>query len=258
MSIGNLNLTIQEVIAVVGVLAAFMTALLSLIGLRWNRQALEAKDAQLGTLKQQMEALRDRTPSEIHKQIVALKDLMESEIARLQTNLQDSNDLLRKKSDEVTDEKRAIGTMLGYGRVFFGIDDGELLIRRLHELLYTRSGPIEYGEQELAIWSFYLNAVRLVMPNDESCASVVTGNPEWMLDYLIKPLLACMRFRSLKSPAKEVLEKVCAALEATPFAYEVPIYRDAIVRAEEGYNYLEGSLPPDLQMRLIEGYKKES
>ena len=36
-----MTITIQEVIAVVGVLSAFLTALVSLIGLRWNKQALE-------------------------------------------------------------------------------------------------------------------------------------------------------------------------------------------------------------------------
>jgi hypothetical protein len=253
-----MKLTIQEVIAVVGVLTAFLTALVSLIGLRWNKQALEAKDAQLGSLKQQLDALRDRTPAELQKQMVALKDLMESEVSRLQKSLEESNDLLRRKSAEVSDEKRAIGTMLGYGRLFFGIDDGELLVRRLHELLYTRSGPIEYGEQELATWSFYLNAVRLVMPNDDACAGIVTGNPEWMLDYLIIPLLACMRFRSLKRPAREVLDRVCTTLESTPFTHEVPIYREAIERAEGGFDFLAGHFPRDLQMRMIQSKKNDA
>lgn len=240
----------------VGVLAAFLTALVSLVGLRWNKQALDAKDAQLGNLRQQLDALKDRTPSEIHKQVVALKELMESEVSRLQTSLEESNDLLRRKSVEVSEEKRAIGTMLGYGRLFFGIDDGELLIRRLYELVYARYGPIDYGEQELAIWSFYLNAVRLVMPNDEACSAIVSGNPEWMLDYLIKPLLACMRFRTLKKPAREAVERVCLALENTPFAHEVPIYRDAIERAEGGFDFLSSDLPSELQMRMLDVAKE--
>jgi len=245
-----MNLTIQEVIAIVGVLAAFLTALVSLIGLRWNKQALEAKDAQLSSLKQQLDALRDRTPAELQKQMVALRDLMESEVSRLQKSLEDSNELLRSKATEVSDQKRAVATMLGYGRLFFGIDDGELLVRRLHELLYTRSGPIDYGEQELAIWSFYLNAVRLVMSNDEACSGIVSRNPEWMLDYLIKPLLACMRLRSIRKPAREVLERVCAAMERTPFSHEVPVYLEAIERAEGGFEFLGGSFPDDLRVRL--------
>jgi hypothetical protein len=253
-----MKLSIQEVIAVVGILTAFLTALVALIGLRRNKQALEAKDAQLGSLKQQLEALRDRNPAELQKQVVALKELMESEFSRLQKKLEESNDLLRRKSDEVSDEKRAIGTMPGYGHLFFGIDDGELLIRRLHELLYTRSGPIDYGEQELAIWSFYLNAVRLIMPNDEACAGIVTGGPEWVLDYLILPLLACMRFRSLKRSSREVLDRVCTALESTSFAHEVPVYREAIKRAEDGFNFLEGSLHRDLQLRLIQDKKSDT
>src|SRR5262245_29910754 len=106
-----MKLSIQEVIAIVGVLTAFLTALVSLIGLRWNRQALEAKDAQLGSLKHQLDALQDRTPAELQKQVVALKELMESEVNRIQKNLEDSNILLRRKSAEVSDEKRAVATM---------------------------------------------------------------------------------------------------------------------------------------------------
>jgi hypothetical protein len=246
-----MKLSIQEVIALVGVLTAFLTALVSLIGLRWNRQALEAKEAQLSNLKQQLDALRDRTPAELQKQMVALKELMESEVDHLKKSLTNSNELLRRKAAEISDEKRAAATMLGYGRLFFGIDDSELLVRRLHELLYTRSGPIDYGEQELSIWSFYLNAVRLIMPNDQACAGIVSGNPEWMSDYLITPLLACMRFRSLRQPAREVLERVCSAMERTPFAHEVPIYRDAIERAEGGFEFLSGSFPQDLCARII-------
>ena len=68
---------------------------------------------------------------------------------------------------------------------FFGIEDGELLVRRLHSLLYDRAHKIDYGEQELAIWSSCVNAVRLVIPNEEACDGIVSGNPEWMLDYLI-------------------------------------------------------------------------
>ena len=92
-----MNLTIREVIAVVGVLAAFLTALVSLIGLRWNKQAFEVKDEQLGTLRLQLDALRDRTPAELQKQMVALKDLMESEVSRLQKSLADQTKSFVKK-----------------------------------------------------------------------------------------------------------------------------------------------------------------
>lgn len=242
--------TIQETIAVVGVLSAFLTALVSLIGMRWNKQALDAKDAQMASLKQQVDSIKDRTPAELHKQVVALKELMEAEVAHLQKSLDESNVLLRRKSAEVSDEKRTIAGMLGVGRLFFGIDDGELLIRRLHGLLYTHGSRINYGEQELAIWSFYVNATWLIMPNDEGCAAIVSGNPEWMLDYLILPLLASMRFRSLRKPARELLERVCGAMEATPFSNEVPIYREAIEQAEGGFDFSSGDLPTTLALKL--------
>ena len=81
-----------------------------------------------------------------------------------------------------------------------------------------------------------------------------------MLDYLIIPLLACMRFRSLKRPAREILERVCTVLEGTPFAHEVPIYRDALGRAEKGFDFLAKQLPMDLGLRLYDvsaKFKKE-
>ena len=101
--------------------------------------------------------------------------------------------------------------------LFFGIDDGELRVRRLHSLLYDRAHKVDYGQQELAIWSFYVNAVRLVIPNEEACDGIVSGNPEWMLDYLILPLLASFRFRTLRVGAKEIIGRVCVSLEKTHF-----------------------------------------
>lgn len=152
----------------------------------------------------------------------------------------------------MSDEKRSIATLTGYGRLFFGIDDGELLVRRLHSLLYDRSSKIDYGEQEMAIWSFYVNAVHLAMPNDEACTAIVTGNPEWMLDYLVLPLLASMRFRTLRRPALELLERVCTAVEHTPFAYEVPAYREAIERAEAGHDFSDMTLPSGIAARIMQ------
>ena len=78
-----------------------------------------------------------------------------------------------------------------------------------------------------------------------------------MLDYLIKPLLACMRFKTLTRLARELLQRVCAAIEATPFAHEVPIYREAIDRAASGYNFFEhDNLPTDLLIRMMNSKPK--
>ena len=140
--------------------------------------------------------------------------------------------------------------------LFFGIDDGELRVRRLHSLLYDRAHKIDYGERELAIWSFYVNAVRLVMPNEEACDGIVSGNPEWMLDYLILPLLASLRFRTLRVGAKEIIERVCVSLEKTPFGHEVWAYREAVQRADEGHDFSDRSLPSGISVRLIQGKPK--
>ena len=247
-----MNLTIPEVIAVVGVLAAFLTALVSLVSLRWSKQAFDAKDAQLSTLKQQLDAVKERSPAELHKQVVALKDMMGEQISRLENSLNESNDLLRRKTAEISEDKRAITTMMGYGKLLFGIDDGELMIRNLYGFLYTRPGlPIDYGEQQLAIWTFYVNAVRLLLPDEQAVKVLVERSPEWILDYLIMPLLASIRFRSLLNPAKELLNAICDGMEATPFSNEVSMYRAAMERAEQGYDFLAGNLPSDLAVQLI-------
>jgi hypothetical protein len=94
------------------------------------------------------------------------------------------------------------------------------------------------------------------MPSDEGCAAIVSGNPEWMLDYLIMPLLAAMRFHSLRKPARELLERVCKAIEATSFSHEVPFYREAIEEAEGGYDFSSGNLPTtNLVLKLAEVQK---
>lgn len=244
-----MSISITEVVALVGVLTAFLTALVAAIGLRWNKQTMTAKDAQLDTLRQQLEALRDRTPAELQKQMIALKDLMESETTRLQSSLRQSNELLRRKSAEISEETRYLAASFGRARIM-GLDDGEILIRQLHGLLYDRRQKIDYGEQELAIWTFYVRVVQIGIPNAEVCKTIVTGNPEWMLDYLITPLLGSMRFQSLRISAKEALERVFDAIEGTPFSYEVPIYREMLARAAAGYDFSIGYMPEDLEIEM--------
>ena len=77
-----------------------------------------------------------------------------------------------------------------------------------------------------------------------------------MLDYLILPLLASLRFRTLRVGAKEIIERVCVSLEKTPFGHEAWAYREAVQRADEGHDFSDRSLPSGISVRLIQGKMK--
>ncbi len=80
----------QEAITVVGVLSAVLTVLISLIWLLWNRQPVETDEMQDIVLPRQLtETQRNVLPAELHQQVVSLKEMIESEITRLQENLDD-------------------------------------------------------------------------------------------------------------------------------------------------------------------------
>lgn len=80
----------QEVITVVGVLSVVFTMLISLIWFLWNRQPVETDEMQDIVLPRQLtETQRGALPAELHQQVVSLKEMIESEITRLQENLDD-------------------------------------------------------------------------------------------------------------------------------------------------------------------------
>lgn len=132
-------MTVQETVAIVGVLSAFLGALVALMGLRWSKQAVDAKDAQIAALRQQVDQWKDMSPGSVQTHVRALKELLEPQIEELRQNLNESNELLRRKSMEVTDEKRQIAALTGMGKLIFGIDDAELTVRRLTAWFMTEA-----------------------------------------------------------------------------------------------------------------------
>lgn len=202
-------------------------------------------NAQSAQLRHQIQAFKDLSPAELHGQVRGLKQMMSEEIARLEKTLQQLNELLLRKTDEVNKEKRTIATTLGIG-------SGEIVARCLYGFLFQRPGmPIDYGEIQLEVTSFYVNAVKLFLDNENILREFIQSGSEWVLDYLLLPLLSCMRFKTLLNPSAEMAYAICAEMESTPFAWEVKIYREAIKRAKSGEGFSEGILPNDLLEKLL-------
>ena len=142
-------MTIPEIVGVVAVLSAFLTAVVAVIGVRWSKQVVETKDAEISGLKTQVVALKD--------QVSATRGPLDEEIEDLKSQLQISNTLLQNKTDEIADERRDAAAVMGRGKAIFGIEDSELEIRAIKEIVFDRMGkPIDYGDQTRAIWSFYV------------------------------------------------------------------------------------------------------
>ena len=155
-------LKVNEVIAVIGVLTGFLGAAAAIITARWNRRAT-LSDETVATLRQQMDMIKqqatqtesnlkeqlsyykDLSPADIQKQLSAVRLLLTERIKDLEEKLETSNRLLRDKTAEVSENKVAIATALGYGKVFLGINDAELLARALAGLITNYGRIIDFG-----------------------------------------------------------------------------------------------------------------
>ena len=252
------NLDLREVIAVVGVFAAMLTALISLITVRWSKHAFTAKDSEISQLKQQIAGLKEVTPAELRKQLVALRESFDETTIQLRADLTETNQRLRDKSGEVSENQLKISFALGWGKLLLGVNDGELMARRLSGLLFHNHGvSIDYGEQDLNIRTFYLQAMQLSFENDESRKEIVSSSPEWILDFVILPLCSIMHYKTLCQPAKALATKFCTDIEESSYRHEVPIYKKAIEQAFEGVEFKERILPIDLQAEMDKAYEQK-
>jgi hypothetical protein len=60
---------------------------------------------------------------------------------------------------------------------------------------------------------------------------------EWVLDFVLKPILWCTTISATKKAAEKLFREVCEILEAKgSIAYEVPAYREYLAIALSGAN----------------------
>lgn len=75
------EINITNVGAIVGVLSGFLTTVVGLLGYRWSKQVVEAKDAQIAGLKEQVASLKDLSPDTVKKQSQAVIDSLRDELS---------------------------------------------------------------------------------------------------------------------------------------------------------------------------------
>jgi hypothetical protein len=239
-------MNIQETVAVAGVLTAFLTATVALIGLRWNKQAAEAKDAEISSLKSQISVLESQSPASLSTQFAALRNAMEQEILDLRKQLEISNRLLAEKTAEVSADKRAAADIMGRARLLFDISTAELELRRLRATIFWYSPePRDFGEATDSVWSFYVGAMRLIVPNAQAAVEVAAASDEWLGDYGIMPLIIAMSYDHVREQAAEIASELIDGLAKTWRASEAGFWRKILARADRGEVFASLQLPVD-------------
>jgi hypothetical protein len=129
-------------------------------------------------LKEQLAYYKDLSPADIQKQLTAVRLLLTERIQTLEEHLETSNRLLREKTAEVSASKIAAATALGWGKIFLGINDAELLARALAALITSYGKVIDFGEVDLSVKSFYIGIMRLLVRNDIFRQQFIGNSPE--------------------------------------------------------------------------------
>jgi hypothetical protein len=92
--------------------------------------------------------------------------------------------------------------------------------------------------------------MRLLVRNDIFLEQFIGNSPEWILDYVILPMLACAKYKTLEPVIEETLGRVFEEMQKTPYSAEVPIYMEALQRAKSGQDFSSLNLPTDLGLKL--------
>lgn len=145
--------------------------------------------------------------------------------------------------------------ILGYGKIFLGINDAELFARALAGLITQYGQVIDFGEVDLSVKSFYIGFMALLIRNDEFVKQFVDNSPEWILDYVIMPLLACVRYKTLSGAISNILKRLFSEMEKTSYAHEVPIYEEALEYAKAGGDFSRLGLPTNLKIKLYRAHE---
>jgi hypothetical protein len=237
--------------------AGFLGAATAIVTARWNRRAVLSEEA-IAALKQQMDLIKQQatqTETNLKEQLAYYKELSPADIQKeriqtLEEKLETSNRLLREKTAEVSANKIGVATAMGYGKIFLGVNDAELLARALAGLITSCGKIIDFGEVDLSVKSFYIGFMRLLVRNDIFLEQFIGISPEWILDYVILPMLACAKYKTLEPVIEETLGRVFVEMQKTPYSAEVPIYMEALQRAKSGQDFSSLNLPTDLGLKL--------
>ena len=234
------NIKLTDVVAALGVLTAFVTALVGLLSYRSSKQVIEAKDAQIAGLKEQIVALKDLSPEAVKKQSQAVIDTLQARVSSLQDELAAVRKKLREKSEQLQEAASKNAETFGMYRAAFNISNNELELRRLSSfIMLSPWNPRPFPDNNLYPYEFYLNALDFFRRDEGFTKQAVMEASEWILDYLLYPLLACMlRAPGLAGRAEEIYSEFVSELQVQDIlSDELPLYRDLLRMVRQGVDW---------------------
>jgi len=235
---------ITDVLAIVGVLSGFLTAVVGLIGYRWSKQVVEAKDAQIAGLKEQIGSLKDLSPETVKKQSQAVIESIRDELATVRLELAATRAKLKEKATKLDDALSEREINLGIPKALFDISDYELELRRLSSFIMRRSwNPRKFPENEDYGYEFFLKAIDFYRRDPTFTSGAVAQASEWIMDFLFYPLLACIiQAPHLRDRANAVYQDFLNEIESQGIlSDEVPLYRDVqrLANSDIGFSDLQ-------------------
>jgi hypothetical protein len=142
-----------------------------------------------------------------------------------------------------------------------GVSDLEIVFRELNDLLFDRFDIARQKSESIA-----LGVVELV-DRIVSCSLQREGMPlrameEYVLDFVLKPLLWCATFAAARDSAVKVFDSVCGLLEACcSLGYEVPVYKEYLAVVLSGADMSEGlhsECFQDVGLRMLRAQEKHN
>lgn len=154
----------------------------------------------------------------------------------------ESMHLIEVKVDYIlASDKAVIGnSRLDELRGMLGISDMELVFIDLNTLLFDRFDGLKPEFETLAPRVVALIDHIAKHSHDHQGFPLITME-EWVLDYVLKPLLYCVSHRISKKQAEKAFNGVCNVIEAVgSLSHEVPFYRNYLKIASKGADISDG------------------
>ncbi len=234
------ELSIPEIVAIVGVLSTLLAALVGLIGYKWSKQAFDSKDAQIAVMREQIVALKDLAPDTVRKQNQAVVDSLNTELTSLRAELSTTRTKLKDKSTRLEQVEMKLSSNLGITKAAFAISDYEIELRRLSSFIMKSAWtPRSFPDGEGYGYEFYLMAIDFLRRDPEFEKVVVREASEWISDYLFHPLLACILFAPfLKDRANDIFGCFMNEIKVQGcLSDELPLYADLLSMANMGVDF---------------------
>ena len=113
-------------------------------------------------------------------------------------------------------------------RSVMGISDLEVCVRDLDGLLFDRFGEPRPDAKMLAN-RFVSLIAKIARHSNRNEGYPLLLMEEWVLDFVLIPLLWCFTLSATRARAKRVYESICDLMESkSGLKHEVPIYREAL------------------------------